>query len=245
MFYFLRDKYLSQLQLMYTEKLAKKGCVTAGGVVQKTSDGYFEEENTKELEELEKRSGNILLSRRKDDERYGPSFRRITVLDSERFNMGEDVDFLEGCYKKIDTRMDEENVTMQETKIIRKVDGELMESATDAKSFVNQGYLDADTMLDFLTVTDQERANDNAAEERQLPFIYRDTTLSRAAADVKTRVKNAGKQLLPQKPSMQEMNFNYRGKRLEDIGRFERAYVRCSMYKNAALPDFDVGYDTV
>ena len=141
--------------------------------------------------------------------------------------------------------MDEENVTMQETKIIRKVDGELMESATDAKSFVNQGYLDADTMLDFLTVTDQERANDNAAEERQLPFIYRDTTLSRAAADVKTRVKNAGKQLLPQKPSMQEMNFNYRGKRLEDIGRFERAYVRCSMYKNAALPDFDVGYDTV
>ena len=41
------------------------------------------------------------------------------------------------------------------------------------------------------------------------------------------------------------MNFNYKEKKVEKIGRFERAFVRSTMYKKPALPDFDVGYDCV
>ena len=51
--------------------------------------------------------------------------------------------------------------------------------------------------------------------------------------------------LSDEKPAINEMNFNYREKKVEDIGRFERAFVRSTMFKKPALPDFDVGYDCV
>jgi len=247
----MRDKYLTQLQLMYTEKLAQKGCVK-GGIVQASGDDYLIDDtiNEKEKEEYEKKAGNKMLSRNRADARYGPSFERITVLDSERYNMGEEVDFLEGCFQKTSEAQQTASASSEqkEVKIIRKVNGVVVDSETESKqsTSLNKDYLDAETLLDFLSIREDEKNQINTRETtRQLPFIYRDTTLSRATADVKDRVKNAGKQLLPQKPSMQEMNFNYRGKKLENIGRFERAYVRSSMYKNSALPDFDVGYDTI
>ena len=46
----------------------------------------------------EKKGANKMLSCHKEDRRYGPSFERITVLDSERYKLGEEVDFLRGCY---------------------------------------------------------------------------------------------------------------------------------------------------
>jgi len=247
----MRDKYLTQLQLMYTEKLAQKGCVK-GGIVQASGDDYLIEDiNEKEKEAFEKKAGNHILSKKRNDARYGPSFERITVLDSERYNMGEDVDFLEGCFHKTSEAAQtasESSSEQKEVTITRKVNGVVVDSTTESKqssSSLNKDYLDAETLLDFLSIREDEKRNISQETARQLPFIYRDTTLSRATADVKNRVKNAGKQLLPQKPSMQEMNFNYRGKKLESIGSFERAYVRSSMYKNSALPDFDVGYDTI
>lgn len=249
----MRDKYLTQLQLMYTESLAKKGFVGQGGVVQKSGDDLIEE-TAEEIEqrETEKRAANQLLVRKKNDQRYGPAYERITVLDSERYNMGEDVDFLAGCYNKAALKAKTEtNLESSEksTKITRIVNGkEIVDESYESKSgpMLNKEYLDAETMLDFLTIAENEKLS--AASKipiKDLPAIYRDTTLSRAAHDVKARVKGAGKLLLPQKPAMDDMNFNYRERKVEDIGRFERAYVRSTMYKKPALPDFDVGYDVI
>lgn len=221
---------------MYTEKLAKKGCVK-GGVVQKTGEELLEEEVDPEASERERKFGNAILSRQKKDQRYGPAFERIFVLDSERYNLGEDVDFLEGCYNKARTT---ENV-LEDT--VTKTGSE--ENAVQKKSFVKD-YMGADTMNDFLAIFAEEKlTNDEVGVEKPTTFIHRDTTLSKAAHDVKDRVKNAGKKILPQKPSMYEMNFNYRGRQVENIGNCERAFVRSTMYRNPSLPDFDVGYDTV
>ena len=103
----------------------------------------------------------------------------------------------------------------------------------------------ADTMNDFLRVSELEKLASGEESEKPQHYVHRDTTLSKAAHDVKDRVKNAGKEFLPQKQSIKDMNFNYRGKQNENIGNFERAFVRSTMYKNQALPDFDVGYDVV
>lgn len=246
----MRDKYLAQLQLMYTENLAKQGCVK-GGIVEK---GKGEEVTLWEEEQLdpatEKKTANKMLSCHKDDRRYYPSFERITVLDSERYKRGEEVDFLRGCYnpkmKKADTSCTDD--IKESVKIVRTVDGVVVENSSDVserKSYVNPGHLEADTMLQFLNVTKQENLAAAPASERDIPPMYRDTTLSRAAEDVKLRVKEAGNKLLPKKPALKEMNFNYREKEIEKIGKFERAYVRSTMYKKPALPDFDVGYDCV
>ena len=101
-------------------------------------------------------------------------------------------------------------------------------------------------MSEFLAVKRaEERAGAGKDQNKSDTVVYRDTTLSRAAYDVKNRVKSAGNRMLPQKLSIGDMNFNYRGRKVEDIGNFERAFVRCDMYKKSALPDFDVGYDVV
>ena len=119
-------------------------------------------------------------------------------------------------------------------------------SLPQRKSTLNPDYLTVDKMSDFLAVNNAElSAAAKPAEEKPAAVIYRDTTLSRAAYDVKNKVKSAGNRMLSQKLSIGDMNFNYRGRKVEDIGNFERAFVRCDMYKKPALPDFDVGYDVV
>jgi len=245
----MRDKYLAQLQLMYTENLAKQGCVKRSGEVEKARDDDVTLWEEEELDPAsEKKGANKMLSCHKEDGRYGPSFERITVLDSERYKLGEEVDFLRGCYnpriKKAGTASSD--VKEETVKIVKTVNGVVVEDSsnvTKETASVNPGYLEADTMLQFLSVSDQEKLS--AGPEREIPAMYRDTTLSRAAQDVKLRVKEAGNKLLPQKPAIKEMNFNYREKKVEKIGRFERAFVRSTMYKKPALPDFDVGYDCV
>ena len=232
-----RDKYLSQLQLMYTEKLAKKGCVK-GGVVQKMGEDMIEDEIEKaEIAEREKKFANQLLVRKKQDCRYGPAYERVVVLDSERYNAGEDVDFLEGCYRKT------KSAAQNTSEVVTNVDQET--SAKNVKHCYVNDYMKADTMNDFLRVSELEKLASGEESEKPQHYVHRDTTLSKAAHDVKDRVKNAGKEFLPQKQSIKDMNFNYRGKQNENIGNFERAFVRSTMYKNQALPDFDVGYDVV
>lgn len=247
----MRDKYLAQLQLMYTENLAKQGCVK-GGIVEKGKDqdvSLWEEDTLDPA--TEKKGANKMLSRQKGDKRYGPSFERITLLDSEMYNLGQDVDFLKGCYNpraKKAAEATQEASAEESVKIVRTVNGEIVQDGiniSQSRSFVNPGYLDADTMLQFLTITNEEKLAASPITERELHFVYRDTTLSKAALDVKDRVKEAGNKLLPKKPAINEMNFNYREKKVEDIGRFERAFVRSTMFKKPALPDFDVGYDCV
>ena len=119
-------------------------------------------------------------------------------------------------------------------------------SLPQRKSTLNPDYLTADNMSEFLAVNNAElNVAAKPSEEKTATEAYRDTTLSKAAEDVKNKVKSAGNRMLPQKLAIGDMNFNYRGRKVEDIGNFERAFVRCDMYKKPALPDFDVGYDVV
>lgn len=246
----MRDKYLSQLQLMYTERLAKKGQLK-GMVVEsgpEEEDPQREQREVK-LAEQEKYFANRMLAKKKNDVRYGPLFERIIVLDSERYNMGEDVDFLEGCRGKAEVTesgASEEKITKTHH-MTKTVNGEVVEETGGSKrrSFINPDYLEADNMSQFLAVNKTAIGAANKTEVKAVPVIYRDTTLSRATHDVKKKVKDAGNRMLPQKLSIGDMNFNYRGRKVEDIGNFERAFVRCDMYKKPALPDFDVGYDVV
>ena len=195
MFPVFRDKYLTQLQLMYTEKLAKKGCIK-GGVVEKISEMYVEDDDTK-VDVAEKKEMNHMLARKRNDKRYGPCYERVTVLDSERYQMGDEVDFLQGCYNAERVRRQEEEAKVEaeqeeSVRIVRQVNGQTVEDSTESKrkSFVNPGYLDADTMLAFLAVTDEEKLAAADTTERTLPFIYRDTTHSRALLDVKVEIYN-------------------------------------------------------
>ena len=129
----------------------------------------------------------------------------------------------------------------------KTVNGEVVEETggDKRKSFINPDYLEADNMSQFLAVKKMELEGASKTEVKTGGATYRDTTLSRAHHDVRNRVKEAGNRMLPQKLSITDMNFNYRGRKVEDIGNFERAFVRCDMYKKPALPDFDVGYDVV
>merc|ERR1712243_489942 len=107
--------------------------------------------------------GNHILSKKRNDARYGPSFERITVLDSERYNMGEDVDFLEGCFHKTSEAAQtasESSSEQKEVKITRKVNGVVVDSTTESKqssSSLNKDYLDAETLLDFLSIREDEK----------------------------------------------------------------------------------------
>ena len=248
-YYYSRDKYLAQLQLMYTERLAKKGQLK-GLVVENTGedeDPQMELKAMKKAEE-EKRFANRLLSNKKNDTRYGPLFERIIVLDSEKYNMGEEVDFLEGCRAKAQTgAVASEEKVSKSYRMVRTVNGEVVEESagSNRKSFINRDYLAADNMSQFLAVNATELAAAVKPEDRAAADVHVDTTLSRAQHDVRNRVKEAGNRMLEQKLSITDMNFNYRGRKVEDIGNFERAFVRSDMYKKPALPDFDVGYDVV
>ena len=222
-----------------------------GGIVEKGKGEdvtFWEEEQLDPA--VEKREANKMLSCHKEDRRYGPSFDRITVLDSERYNRGEEVDFLKGCYNPSIKKSEASGIdgVSETVKIVRTVNGKVVEdscNSLESKTYVNPGHLEADTMLQFLNVSAKEMQDAGQITERELPPMYRDTTLSRAAQDVKLRVKEAGNKLLPKKPAIKEMNYNYNEKKIEKIGRFERAFVRSTMFKKPALPDFDVGYDCV
>jgi len=235
----MRDKYMAQLQLMYTEKLAKTGQMH-GMVVEDNGEEEDLERQQKDAikAEQEKYFANKMLAKKKQDARYGPSYERIIVLESDRYNMGQEVDFLEGCRGKAVNSG--EKMTYQKTKTVEETD------KIKRGSTLNPDYLTADNMTEFLAVNNAElRAAAKPVEDGPVAAVWRDTTLSRAAYDVKNKVKNAGSRMLPQKLSIDDMNFNYRGRKVEDIGNFERAFVRCDMYKKPALPDFDVGYDVV
>ena len=100
-FHFCRDRYMAQLQLMYTEKLAKTGQMQ-GLVVEDSGEEEDQDREQREavLAEQEKYFANKMLAKKKQDLRYGPSYERIIMLDSERYNMGQEVDFLEDCRGK-------------------------------------------------------------------------------------------------------------------------------------------------
>merc|ERR1712130_203560 len=111
--------------------------------------------------EQEKYFANKMLAKKKHDGRYGPSYERIIVLDSDRYNMGQEVDFLEGCRGKA---VDSEEKLKQTYKMTSTVNGELV---GERKSGLNPDYISADNMTEFLAVNNAElKAAAKPAEEK-------------------------------------------------------------------------------
>eukprot|EP00091_Calanus_sinicus_P019644 TRINITY_DN499_c0_g1_i12.p1 TRINITY_DN499_c0_g1~~TRINITY_DN499_c0_g1_i12.p1 ORF type:complete len:417 (-),score=129.96 TRINITY_DN499_c0_g1_i12:387-1604(-) len=263
----MRDKYLNQVQLMYTEKLARAGNIK-GTTVENSGDARSTRSQSVECEEI--KGENRILAKKRNDVRYGPAYERITVLDSERYNRGESVDFLPKTRARSEERagvvsaskMEQSSSSMMEqsssSKTVRMVkmtnsSGEVSEEffsdsqfAGEKKkaAFMNKDYLVADNMNEFLEVrkSELEKKAANVAPEA---VLYQDNTYSKALVDVRKRVKKEGDKYLVNQTQIDDLKLNYRGRTTEQVGKVEKAFIRSSMYNQAKLPDFDVGYDVV
>jgi len=253
-----RDIYLNQVQLMYTEKLARDGKMT-GMVVQNTG-----EDRSRRSQSLEAdyEGENKMLGRMRNDARYGPAYERVTVLDSEKFNKGEKVDFLntrtaratsiEKTGVNESSRMEESSssktirvVRMSGAESVDEFFSESQQGGISKKTaFVNKDYLVADNMKEFLDVSNTEMLKKEALTAKPDVPLYTDNTYAKAMYDVKARIKREGFKLVPKQTQIDEIQFNYRGRGLDQVGRHERAAVRSTMYNKPKLPDFYVGYDT-
>merc|ERR1719195_1862229 len=136
---------------MYTEKLAKTGQMHGMGV---EDNGEEEDQDRQQREaekaEQEKYFANKMLAKKKQDVRYGPSYERIILLDSERYNMGQDVDFLEGCRRKAAASEGKTRRDYQMTKTVEDTE------QIKRKSSLNPDYLTAYNMSEFLAVNNAE-----------------------------------------------------------------------------------------
>lgn len=259
----MRDKYLNQVQLMYTEKLAREGKIK-GLTVENTEDGRARRSQSAELCQSSKGVENKILSAKRDDARYGPAYERVTVLDSEQYDKGEvGASVRSTRAKSVEKSGVEESSKMEQSsssktvRIVRMSGGAIGEnfeefssdnqqaSESNRRSFVNKDFLAADNMKEFLAVRNLETMKKEATAVKAAEPLYLDSTYSKAMYDVKRRTKKEADKLLPNQTKIDDINFNMRGRTNDQIGRFERSVIRSEMYKKSALPDFDLGYDVV
>jgi len=257
----IRDKYLNQVQMMYTEKLARSGKMKGLVVENFGSDG--DRMTRSQSVECEVRGENKLLSKKRNDARYGPAYERITVLDSEQYNRGEIDSFLPEVTRRA---VSEERAVVEEafaskteeksSKTVHIVkttnsSGEVSEEyshkegGSKRKSLMNHDYLTADNMTEFLKVRDAERVKKEAIAVGPEAPSYLDATYSKAAKDVRNRVKRQGNTGLNNKIHIEDLKLNYRGKTMDQVGNVEKAFIRSSMFNKPSIPDIDVGYDVI
>ena len=109
---------------------------------------------------------------------------------------------------------------------------------------MNKDYLVADNMKEFLKVRKDELEKKAAVAAPEAP-LYQDNTYSKAIADVKKRVKKIGDKYIVSQTQIDDLNFNYRGRTTDQVGKVEKAFIRSTMYDQPKLPNFDVGYDII
>merc|ERR1712180_158357 len=84
-------------------------------------------------------------------------------------------------------------------------------------------FMETQTQEEFLKLN-KELMLERAEKPRVYKPLYIDTSYAKAIKDV---------------------NMFYRRRRLQDIGKYERAAIMTGIYKGCRIPDFDLGYDTV
>jgi len=254
----IRDKYLNQVQMMYTEKLARSGKMKGLVVENFGSDG--DRMTRAQSVECEVRGENKLLSKRRNDARYGPAYERITVLDSEQYNRGEIDSFLPEVTRRAvseeravveDAFASKTEETSSKTVHIVNTSGDVSEEyshtegGSNRKALMNRDYLTADNMNEFLKVRDAEQVKKEAVAAGPEASLYLDATYSKAIKDVRNRVKRQGNTCLNPKPQIDDLKLNYRGKTMDQVGNVEKAFIRSTMYNKPSIPDIDVGYDVI
>merc|ERR1719481_1416583 len=202
----MRDKYLNQVQMMYTEKLAREGKMKGLEV-----ENFGGERSTRSQSvECDVRGENKLLSRKRNDAKYGPDYERITTLESEQYNRGEFDSFLPAPPRRA---VSEERVMVKESsgaeiaettsKTVRVVKttntaGEVsdevskFEGGNKRGALINHDYLNADNMNEFLKVRNTELLMKEAVADGPAAPLFYDATFSKAIKDVRNRVKKEG-----------------------------------------------------
>merc|ERR1719348_420433 len=222
-----------------------------------------ERSNRSQSVECDVRGENKLLSRRRNDARYGPAYERITTLESEQYNRGEFDSFLPAAPRRA---VSEERVVVKESaaaeeaeissKTVRVVKttnmaGEVSEEVSKTEggnkkvSLINRDYLAADNMNEFLKVRNTELLMKEAVADAPQAPLFMDAPYSKAIKDVRNRVKKEGSKCFMQKTQIDDLKLNYRGKKWDQVGNVEKAFVRSTMFATPAIPDIDVGYDVV
>jgi len=256
----MRDKYLNQVQMMYTEKLAREGKMKGLEVENFGSD---KRSTRSQSVECEVRGGNKLLSRKRNDARYGPAYERITTLESEQYNRGEFDSFLpaaprravseERVVVKEAAAAEEAETTSKTVRVVKTINiaGEVSEEVSKTGggnkkvSLINRDYLAADNMNEFLKVRNTELLMREAVADGPAAPLFYDATFSKAIKDVRNRVKKEGNKCFMPKTQIDDLKINYRGKTMDRVGAVEKAFIRSTMYNRASIPDIDVGYDVI
>merc|ERR1711942_136041 len=175
------------------------------------------------------------------DGRYGPGFIKNDTIDYRKVSLGR-VSALELVGVPEPEPLPGLDLAKLEAGAVGEVKDKYVRCEQDRK--VADKFIDAETQEEFLKLESKLRQERERANYKEYKPLYNDTSYIKALKDVQRRVKEKGK---PEhsKCSIDDINVNFRRRRIEDIGRYERATILSEMHKNPHIPDFDVGYDTV
>jgi len=227
-----RDKYLCQIQLLHTGRVAQ-GRTLGGGPDRArrstSAEPVLEGHGVEELGAPE----------RPADPRYGPGFERIQGGHSRYLNKGGSGLEMVG--------IQEPKMQPFTTDEVEKITAEAASKYDDLLKTkeVNKNFLEAATVSDFLkwdSAVQQERAM--AEGRKEYKPLYYDTSYIRALKDVQRQVIGSAKDETSLR-TMDDVNVFYRGKRVEEVGKYEKAAIRSNMCRDVRLPEFELGYETV
>jgi len=244
-----RDRYLCQIQLIHTGRVAQgrelgggsKSAISGSGYqceIKQSGGSGGEEYEVHEERERRSVSAEPILQKKPSDPRYGPVFQRVSKYESRPLSAGGSGLELVGIKEPELPSFKLDHVGKKTEEACQKY-----EEYVDKKA-MEQTFMDANTVDDFLKHQANIQQMRELADKKEYKPLYNDTSYVRALGDVQKRVKESGKYEGMQK-SLDDINIFYRRRRVEDIGAYEKAAIRARMYKGETLPDFDVGYATV
>jgi len=232
-----RDRYLCQIQFIYTGKLSREQQEAA----ERGRRGSLQEEG-EPGEERGRRSVSAEPSTfaKPVDNRYGPDFEKKTEYYSKYLNRGGSAFALMGLPEPLDPI--KPDIAAIEGKQIASAMAQYEEYRKEREE--GRGFVEAETIRDFLKLDSKRKAEREAANYKEYKPLYNDTSYVKAHKDVQRSVKDSGKSENPLR-TKEDINLNYRSRGLNQIGRYEKAVIHSELYREAVCPEFDIGYDTI
>merc|ERR1711874_612894 len=229
-----RDRYLCQVQFIYTGKLSseQQQGVGSGGLKEEGED--VEDRGRRSVSAEPARCGQPA------DNRYGPDFEKKTQYYSKYLNKGGSAFALVGLPEPVEPL--KPDIPALENKKIASAASQY--SSYQREREEDRPMVEAPTIREFLKVDSQRRKERDEANRKEYKPLYNDTSYIKAHKDVQRNVKNAGKSedaLI----TKEDINLNFRRRGLNEIGKYEKAVIHSEMYKDPNIPEFDIGYDTV
>jgi len=230
-----RDRYLCQIQFIYTGKLSREQQLGAGG-----RRGSLQDEEAGEDRGRRSVSVEPTVLRQPADTRYGPDFEKQTQYYSKYLNRGGSAFALVGLPEPVEP-LKPDIAAMEKKQIAAAVD---QYSTYQKEREEGREFVEAGTIKEFLKLDCLRRKEREEAGRKEYKPLYNDTSYVKAHKDVQRSVKNSGKSDIPL-GTKEDINVNYRSRGLDQIGRYEKAVIHSEMYKDPNIPEFDLGYDTV